>query len=121
MSAVARRLPNARHRTPSRSRNTEGIMATYVVAGVTGRVGSVVARELLAQQHRVIGIARDAGRGTAWATGGGDVAHGVLDDAEFLTRTLHGVDGFFTLLPEDPFAADFHGARRAMADAMATA
>jgi uncharacterized protein YbjT (DUF2867 family) len=96
-------------------------MGTYVVAGVTGRVGSVVARELLAQQHRVIGIARVAGRGAAWATGGGEVAHGSLDDAEFLTRTLDGVDGFFALLPEDPFAADFHGARRAMADAMATA
>ena len=96
-------------------------MATYVVAGVTGRVGSVVARELLAQQHRVTGIARDAERGVAWAIGGGEAAYGSLDDTEFLTRTLHGVDGFFALLPEDPFAADFHGSRRAMADAMATA
>jgi uncharacterized protein YbjT (DUF2867 family) len=96
-------------------------MATYVVAGVTGRVGSVVASELRTQQHRVIGIARDAERGVAWAIGGGEAAYGSLDDAEFLTRTLHGVDGFFTLLPEDPFAADFHDERRAMADAIATA
>jgi uncharacterized protein YbjT (DUF2867 family) len=96
-------------------------MATYVVAGVTGRVGSVVATELLARQRRVIGIVRDAERGAGWAAGGGEVARGSLDDAEFLTRTLRGTDGFFALLPEDPFAADFHGSRRAMADAIAAA
>ena len=88
-------------------------MATFVVAGVTGRVGSVVAAELTAQGQHVRGISRGAGRG--------DVAQGSLDDADFLTRMLAGADGFFALLPEDPFAADFHGGRRAMADAMATA
>jgi uncharacterized protein YbjT (DUF2867 family) len=88
-------------------------MATFVVAGVTGRVGSVVAAELAEQGQLVRGISRGAD--------GGDVAQGSLDDADFLTRTLAGADGFFALLPEDPFAADFHGGRRAMADAMATA
>jgi uncharacterized protein YbjT (DUF2867 family) len=88
-------------------------MATFVVAGVTGRVGSVVAAELAARGQQVRGITR--------GTGGGDVAQGSLDDADFLTRTLTGADGFFALLPEDPFAADFHGGRRAMADAMASA
>ena len=34
---------------------------------------------------------------------------------------LRGADGFFVVLPEDPFAADFHGSRRALADAIAAA
>ena len=88
-------------------------MATFVVAGVTGRVGSVVATELVAQGQQVSGISRGGGAP--------DVTQGSLADADFLTRVLSGADGFFALLPEDPFAADFHGGRRAMADAMATA
>ena len=96
-------------------------MSLYAVAGVTGRVGSVVAAELLAHGQRVRGITRDATRGAAWATGDGEAAVGSLDDREFLTRTLDGAAGFFVLLPEDPFAADFHGGRRAMADAVVSA
>ena len=96
-------------------------MSTYVVAGVTGRVGSVVAAELLARGQRVRGLTRDATRGAAWAAGGGEVAVGSLDDPAFLVRTLEGAAGFFVLLPEDPFAADFHGGRCAMADAIVSA
>ena len=92
-----------------------GIMATYVIAGVTGHVGSVVARDLLARDHRVKGITRDAAHGAALAASGGDVAHGSLGDPDFLIRTLRGADGFFAILPEDPFSEDFHGGRRAMA------
>ena len=96
-------------------------MSTFAVAGVTGRVGSVVARALLERHHHVRGISRDASRATTWARGGGTAAIGRLDDAAFLTRTLDGVDGFFALLPEDPFAGDFRDGRRRMADAMAAA
>jgi uncharacterized protein YbjT (DUF2867 family) len=96
-------------------------VSTYVVAGVSGRVGSVVAAELLARGQRVRGLTRVATRGAAWAAGGGEAAVGSLDDREFLTRALEGAAGFFVLLPEDPFAADFHGGRRAMADAIVSA
>jgi uncharacterized protein YbjT (DUF2867 family) len=96
-------------------------MSTYVVAGVTGRVGRVVAAELLSHDQRVRGIARDAARAAEWAAGGGEAAVGLLEDAAFLERTLDGAAGFFALLPEDPFAPDFRGTRRAMADAIATA
>src|SRR6185503_4334675 len=101
--------------------NAGASVSTYVVAGVTGRVGSVVAAELLARDQRVRGLTRDAARGAAWAVGGGDAAVGSLDDPTFLARTLEGAAGFFVLLPEDPFAADFHGGRRAMADAIVSA
>jgi uncharacterized protein YbjT (DUF2867 family) len=93
-------------------------MSTFAVAGVTGRVGSVVARELIQRDHEVRGITRDPVRAAAWSAGGGSAAIGSLDDLAFLTHTLEGVAGFFALLPEDPFSADFHGGRRRMADAM---
>lgn len=96
-------------------------MLTFAVAGVTGRVGSVVANELLERNHHVIGIVRTALRAAAWSTRGGTPALGSLDDREFLTQTLRGVAGLFTLLPENPFDADFHGTRRRIADAVADA
>ena len=96
-------------------------MSTYVVAGVTGRVGSVVAAELLARHQRVRGIVRDPERAARWSAGGGEAAIGSLSDAAFLTPTLEGAAGFFVLLPEDPLAADFRGVRREMADAIVAA
>lgn len=96
-------------------------MRTYVVAGATGRVGSVVARELqtLGVTPRVIVRAESAARD--WRDRGAEAAVGSLDDAAFLSAALAGASGFFTLLPENVPPDDFHGARRRMADAMAAA
>lgn len=94
-------------------------MAKYVVAGVTGRVGSVVAHELLNRKEAVTVIVRDEARGREWTQRGADVAVGSLDDRAFVARVVRGAAGFFTLLPENVPADDFHGARRRMADALA--
>ena len=94
-------------------------MANYVVAGVTGRVGSVVATELLSRDVAVTVIVRDEARGLQWANRGADVAIGSLDDRGFVARVVRGAAGFFTLLPENVPPDDFHGARRRMADAIA--
>jgi uncharacterized protein YbjT (DUF2867 family) len=94
-------------------------MANYVVAGATGRVGSVVAAELLARHEKVTVIARDGARGLEWAKRGAEIAIGSLDNRAFVARLLHNAAGFFTLLPENVAPDDFHGARRRMADAMA--
>ena len=96
-------------------------MSSYVVAGVTGRVGSAVAGDLLARREAVSTVVRDAGRAEAWSRRGATAAVGSLADAEFLTGALKGASGFFVLLPEDPAAPDFHGARQRMADAIAAA
>ena len=96
-------------------------MSTFVIAGVTGRVGSVVASEILSRGHQVRGISRDAARAERWCANGGEAAVGSLADAAFLSDALRGAQGFFVLLPEDPFAADFHGSRRAMAEAITIA
>lgn len=93
----------------------------YVVAGATGQVGSVVAGELLERGGRVTVIVRDAARGGSWPERGAKLASGSLDDDRFLTKTLRGADGFFALLPEHRTATDFHGERRRMVDAIASA
>jgi len=51
-------------------------MSKFVVAGVTGHVGSVVARDLLAAGDSVTVIVRDANKGTEWSARGAKVAVG---------------------------------------------
>jgi uncharacterized protein YbjT (DUF2867 family) len=96
-------------------------MAKYVVAGVTGRVGSFVAGELLDRGEQITVIVRDDPRGREWSRRGAEVARGSLDDRTFLAAAIRDVAGFFTLLPENVNPDDFHGARRRMADAIAGA
>jgi uncharacterized protein YbjT (DUF2867 family) len=94
----------------------------YVVAGVSGKVGSVVARELLAQKQKVKVLVRDAKKGEEWSKLGAEVAQGSLSDQAFLTGALRGAAGLFTLLPPPPFTeTDFYGAQRKTADAIAGA
>jgi uncharacterized protein YbjT (DUF2867 family) len=94
-------------------------MANYVVAGATGRVGSIVAAALLARHETVTVIVRDEARGREWAKRGAEVAVGSLDDRAFVAHVVHDAAGFFTRLPENVAPDDFHGARRRMADAVA--
>jgi uncharacterized protein YbjT (DUF2867 family) len=93
----------------------------FVIAGVTGHVGSVVANELLAKKMPVTVIVRDLEKGTPWAKKGAQVAVGRLQDQAFLTATLKGAEGFFTLLPPDFSSPDFYAAQRTTADAIAAA
>jgi uncharacterized protein YbjT (DUF2867 family) len=96
-------------------------MPTYVVAGATGRVGSVVARELLALGATPRVFVRSESAAREWRGRGAEAAVGSLDDAAALSEALRGVTGFFTLLPENVPPDDFHGARRRMADAIGAA
>jgi len=96
-------------------------MSAYVVAGATGRVGSVVARELLARGKQTTVIVRDDASGTRWRGMGAEVAKGSLGDRSFLTTLLRGVDGFFVLLPENVPPPGFHAPRAQMAEAIAAA
>jgi uncharacterized protein YbjT (DUF2867 family) len=77
-------------------------MSVFVVAGATGHVGSVVARELLAAGHRVRAIVRGADKAKALASSGADLLSGELADAAFLTSALGGADGAFLLIPPPP-------------------
>ncbi|MFL5424336.1 MAG: NmrA family NAD(P)-binding protein [Myxococcales bacterium] len=93
----------------------------FVVAGVTGHVGSVVAKTLLEQKKPVRVIVRDAAKGKEWSQKGAEVAVGSLDDVRFLTQALKGKGGFFALLPPNYQAKDFIEAQYAAADAIAAA
>ncbi|MBI2894833.1 MAG: NmrA family NAD(P)-binding protein [Deltaproteobacteria bacterium] len=93
----------------------------YVIAGVTGHVGSFVASELLGRKQKIKVIVRDAAKGARWAQQGAEVAVGSLEDAAFLTGVLRGAQGFFTLLPPDFAPPDFFGAQCRKADAIAAA
>jgi len=96
-------------------------MSKFVVAGVTGHVGSVVARDLLAAGEAVTVIVRDAKKGTEWSSRGAKVAVGSLDDVEFVATTVKGADGFFTLIPPHYATGDIYTAQRKSADALAAA
>jgi uncharacterized protein YbjT (DUF2867 family) len=96
-------------------------MSKFVVAGVSGHVGSVVARDLLAAGDAVTVIVRDGGKGAEWSSRGAQVAVGSLDDAEFVAATVKGADGFFTLIPPHYATGDIYGSQRRSADALAAA
>lgn len=93
----------------------------FVVAGVTGHVGSVAARSLLAEKQKIRVLVRDAKKGEAWSRQGAEVAIGQLDDVAFLTRALEGATGFFTLLPPDMTPPDMFARQVQKADAIAAA
>jgi uncharacterized protein YbjT (DUF2867 family) len=93
----------------------------FVVCGATGRVGSAVAAELLDRHQAVRVVVRNAAKGAEWSARGADVAVGSLDDRAFLERAFADARGVFALVPEEPTAPDFHGLRRAIADAIAGA
>ena len=79
----------------------------YVIAGVTGHVGSAAAKELLAKKKPLMVIVRDAKKGEAWSKQGAQVAVGSLEDSAFLTQALNGADGFFVLTPPRFDVTDF--------------
>jgi len=93
----------------------------YVVAGVSGHVGSVVARQLLDKKQPVKVIVRDAQKGAPWSKLGAEVAVGSLGDQAFLTGALRGAKGFFTLLPPDFAWTDVFASQRKLADTIAGA
>src|SRR5262245_45112123 len=96
-------------------------MSTYVVAGATGRVGSMVAKQLLERGEKVRIIVRAPQRGADWSRRGAEVAVGSLEDRGFLAGALEGAGGFFTLLPADLAGPDFHGIRRRITESTAAA
>ena len=71
----------------------------YVVAGVTGNTGKVVAETLLAQRKPVRALVRDEAKGAEWKKRGAEVVVADLDDAVALGRALAGATGAYFLLP----------------------
>lgn len=73
----------------------------YVIAGVTGNTGAVVADTLLAEGQPVRVIVRSADKGAAWKARGAEVFVGSLEDPLALSQALAGARGAYLLVPPD--------------------
>jgi NAD(P)H dehydrogenase (quinone) len=84
----------------------------FAVTGITGNVGSEVARNLLAANQGVRAVVRDRNKGESWAKKGCEIAQADINNAEALTAAFQGAEGVFVLVPPnfDP-APDFPEAR----------
>ncbi|MBN3767550.1 NmrA family NAD(P)-binding protein [Burkholderia sp. Ac-20365] len=85
----------------------------YAITGITGQVGGVVAKTLLAQGKAVRAVVRSAEKGAPWAARGCEVALAEMHDQAALARAFEGAEGVFVLLPPvfDP-SPDFAESRR---------
>jgi NAD(P)H dehydrogenase (quinone) len=79
----------------------DGKTQTFAVTGITGQVGGVVARALLAAGHAVRAVVRSAEKGNVWAKQGCEVALAEMNDAKALQAAFGGADGVFILLPSN--------------------
>lgn len=88
----------------------------FAITGVTGQVGSVVARALLAAGKDVRAVVRSAAKGAVWREQGCEVAIAEMSDPNALCSAFSGVDGVFILLPPnfDP-SPDFAESRQLVA------
>ena len=71
----------------------------YVVTGVTGNTGSLVATTLLAAKQPVRVVVRDAAKGAAWKARGAEVVVADVGDRAALSAALTGATGAYVLLP----------------------
>ena len=69
------------------------------VTGITGKVGSQVARSLLAQGQAVRAVVRSQAKGEEWAALGCEVSVASIDDAEAMMEAFCGMDGVFLMTP----------------------
>ena len=93
----------------------------YVIAGVSGNTGSIVANALLEQGKKVRVIVRDATKGEAWKARGAEVAVASVEDEDALTKALEGATGGYFLSPPDAASQDFIKARHATVETIARA
>lgn len=82
---------------------------TFVVAGVSGNTGNVVADALLTAGEKVRVVVRDEAKGAPWRARGAEVAVADLTDADALARALAGASGAYLLIPPNVTAVDYAG------------
>ena len=84
----------------------------YAIMGVTGQIGGIIAKTLLAARQPVRAVVRDAGKAQAWVDRGCDLALANIEDPRALTAAFREAEGVFVLVPPnfDP-STDFSEAR----------
>jgi uncharacterized protein YbjT (DUF2867 family) len=88
----------------------------YAITGITGKVGGVAARALLAAGSSVRAVLRDEAKAGEWKSRGCEIAFADMNDAAALASAFAGTEGVFILPPSefDP-APGFAEARRVIA------
>ena len=71
----------------------------YAVTGITGKIGGILARTLLAANQPVRAVVRNADKGAVWAAEGCEVALAAMDDEVALTAAFEGAEAVFVLPP----------------------
>ena len=71
----------------------------YAITGITGQIGGVIGRILLAAGQPFRAVLRDVDKGRAWTDRGCEVALATIEDAASLTAAFRGVEGVFVLVP----------------------
>jgi NAD(P)H dehydrogenase (quinone) len=74
-------------------------MPLFAITGITGHVGRVAARCLLAGGAGVRAVVRDEAKAAPWRRLGAEFAVANLDDIEALKRAFDGVDGVYVMTP----------------------
>jgi uncharacterized protein YbjT (DUF2867 family) len=93
----------------------------FVVAGISGNTGSVVANTLLDRKAPVRVLVRDAAKAEAFKARGAEVAVAELGDQAALTEALRGAKGAYLLIPPRHGAPAPLEDNRALAATMAAA
>src|SRR3989449_9753977 len=71
----------------------------FAVTGITGQVGSSVARNLLGGGKSVRAVVRNTAKAVMWAQQGCDVSRADMNDVDALSQAFFGDEGVFVLLP----------------------
>lgn len=93
----------------------------FVISGVTGNTGSIVAQTLIDQGQPVRVIVRSQEKGDPWKAKGAEVAVAEIMDTNAMTQALQGASGAYFLLPPDLTNEDFLGDSLKRADAIVAA
>ncbi len=93
----------------------------FVILGVTGQTGKVVAETLLARKQPVRVVVRSAEQGAVWRTKGAEVAVASLDDVPAMTRAVQGAAGLYLLVPPNYGASAWLEEQRRRVDQAAEA
>jgi uncharacterized protein YbjT (DUF2867 family) len=88
----------------------------YAIMGITGRVGSAIAENLLAQGEQIRAIVRNPEKAARWKDCGAEIAVADVDDPSALVSAFEGTDGVFLMIPPNfAPAPDFPETRKTLA------
>jgi uncharacterized protein YbjT (DUF2867 family) len=84
----------------------------YAILGISGQIGGIIGRALIAAKRPVRAVVRSADKGKEWAERGCQVALANIEDAAALAAAFRGAEAVFILVPPnfDP-QPDFPEAR----------